>query len=39
METWAEVNAENHVKLANLGVPVAMIPSKGRGRHHSLSDK
>ena len=39
METWSEVNAENHIKLANLGVPVAMIPSKGRGRHHSLSDK
>ena len=39
METWAEVNEENHNKLANLGVPVAVIPSKGRGRHHSLTDK
>ena len=39
METWNEVNAENHTKLANLGVPVAMIPSKCHGKHHSLLDK
>ena len=39
METWAEVNIENHSKLAQLGVPVAIIPSKGRGRHHSQTEK
>ncbi|XP_057310732.1 uncharacterized protein LOC130648690 [Hydractinia symbiolongicarpus] len=39
METWNEVNEENHNKLASLGVPVAVIPSRGRGKHHSLTDK
>ena len=39
METWKEVHDENHIKLANLNVPVAVIPSKGRGKHHSLTDK
>ena len=39
METWKEVNAENHDQLANLGVPVAVVPSKGTGRHHTLSEK
>ena len=39
METWKEVHDENHIKLANLKVPVAVIPSKGRGKHHSLTDK
>ena len=37
METWAEVHEENRAKLASLGVPVAVIPSKGRGRHHSMT--
>ena len=39
LETWKEVHDENHFKLANLNVPVAVIPSKGRGKHHSLTDK
>ena len=39
METWAEVNIENHSKFSQLGVPVAIIPSKGRGRHHSQTEK
>ena len=39
MENWKEVHDENHIKLANLNVPVAVIPSKGRGKHHSLTDK
>ncbi|XP_057290792.1 uncharacterized protein LOC130613469 [Hydractinia symbiolongicarpus] len=39
METWNEVNEENQHKLASLGVPVAVIPSRGRGKHHSLTDK
>ena len=33
-ETWQEVNLENHRKLVELGKPVAVIPSKGRGTHH-----
>ncbi|XP_066931788.1 uncharacterized protein [Clytia hemisphaerica] len=37
METWQEVNVENHNKLADLGIPVATIPSKGKGRHHTQS--
>ena len=37
METWHEVNIENHNKLAALEVPVATIPSKGKGRHHAQS--
>ena len=37
METWQEVNDENHNTLADLGVPVATIPSKGKGRHHTQS--
>ena len=37
METWQEVNVENHNKLADLDVPVATIPSKGKGRHHTQS--
>ena len=37
METWQEVNVENHNKLADLGVPVATVPSKGKGRHHTQS--
>ncbi|XP_066927171.1 uncharacterized protein [Clytia hemisphaerica] len=37
METWQEVNVENHNKLADLEVPVATIPSKGKGRHHTQS--
>ena len=39
METWNEVNLENHKKLEKLGVPVATVPSKGKGRHHSQIDK
>ena len=35
METWQEVNVENHNKLLVLGMPVATIPSKGKGCHHS----
>ena len=35
METWQEVNVENHNKLADLEVPVATISSKGKGRHHT----
>ena len=37
METWHDVNNENHNKLAALEVPVATIPSKGKGRHHAQS--
>ena len=37
METWQEVRVENHNKVADLGVPVATIPSRGKGRHHTQS--
>ena len=33
-ETWVEVRKENRSRLSKLGVPVAVIPSTGRGRHH-----
>ena len=39
METWAEVNEQNHYKLAEKGIPVAVIPSKGGGRHHIQTPK
>ena len=39
METWAEVIEHNMQQLANLEVPVAVIPSVGNGRHHSKIDK
>ena len=32
-ETWAEVNVENHCKLAALNVPIAVIPALSRGPH------
>ena len=38
-ETWAEVNKENRKCLSQLNVPVAVIPSIGRGRHHKQGDK
>ena len=38
-ETWREVNKENREQLSKLGVPVATIPSTGRGRHHVRGDK
>ena len=38
-ETWREVKMENRKQLSQLGVPVAVIPSTGRGRHHKKSDK
>ncbi|XP_066914213.1 uncharacterized protein [Clytia hemisphaerica] len=38
-ETWREVNKENRKNLANLNVPVATIPSTGRGYHHKNGDK
>ena len=38
-ETWAEVRKENHAKLSKLGVPIAVIPSTGRGRHHQQGEK
>ena len=34
-ETWLEADEINLQKLADLGVPVAIIHSKGRGKHHS----
>ena len=39
METWNEVNEENHLKLSQLGVPVATIISEGSGPHHNKIDK
>ena len=39
METWNEVNEENHNKLSKLGVPVAIIMSEGSGPHHNQIDK
>ena len=33
-ETWDEANKYNYDILASLNVPVAVIPSTGRGRHH-----
>ena len=39
METWAEVNEENHYKLTEKGIPVAVIPSIGSGRHHTQNLK
>ena len=33
-ETWDEANKYNYEILASLNVPVAVIPSTGRGRHH-----
>ena len=38
-ETWTEVRKENHSKLSKLGVPIADIPSTGRGRHHQQGEK
>ena len=38
-ETWAEVNEQNYYKLAEKGIPVAVIPSKGSGRHHTQTLK
>ena len=38
-ETWKEVQDENHFKFANLNIPVAVIPSKDKGKHRSLTDK
>lgn len=39
METWAEVNEENYLKLNALGTPVATIRSVGKGRHHAKDDQ
>ena len=39
METWAEVNEQNHYKLTEKGIPVAVIPSKGSGRRHTQTLK
>jgi len=33
------VNVENHSKLSALNVPVAVIPSRGRGKHHAQTEK
>lgn len=34
-ETWKEAHKHNNSVLSKLGVPIAVIPSTGRGRHHS----
>ncbi|XP_057294620.1 uncharacterized protein LOC130623148 [Hydractinia symbiolongicarpus] len=34
-ETWKEAHKHNNSVLSQLGVPIAVIPSTGRGRHHS----
>ena len=39
METWNEVNEENHLKVSKLDVPVAIILSEGSGPHHNKIDK
>ena len=39
IETWNEVNEENHLKVSKLGVPVAIILSEGAGPHHHKIDK
>ena len=38
-ETWINVNKENKKCLAQLILPVARIPSTGRGHHHKQSTK
>lgn len=39
METWIEVNEENHRKLAEKNIPVACVRSVGCGKHHDLEYK
>ena len=34
-ETWVEANKHNYKVLASLNIPVAVIPSTGKGRHHN----
>ena len=39
IETWKEVHDDNHIKLAKIRFPVAVIQAKGRAKHHSVTDK